>query len=64
MIFDLFIGVFENLKQKTAKSRRSGPPGIPEGAGLEWNIFIGIFENLAKKDVKSMQKHENKLKIL
>ena len=26
--------------------------------------FIGIFENLEKKVVKSMQKHENKLKIL
>ena len=35
-----------------------------EGVRLEWNTFIGIFENLEKKAVKSMQKHENKLKIL
>ncbi len=35
-----------------------------EGARLEWNTFIGIFENLEKKAAKSMQKHENKLKIL
>ena len=35
-----------------------------EGVRLEWNIFIDIFENLEKKNVKSMQKQENKLKIL
>ncbi len=35
-----------------------------QGVRLEWNTFIGIFENLEKKAAKSMQKHENKLKIL
>ena len=44
-------------------SLQSATPPV-EGVRLEWNIFIGIFENLEKKNAKSMQKHENKLKIL